>query len=66
MENKLIFKDYNEALKQNKLLGLKCQACGHINLPRYNRTNNPLGGGCVNCHVAVHGSNHPSGAKQVR
>lgn len=30
MEYKLIFKDYNEALKQNNLLGLKCQACGAI------------------------------------
>ena len=30
---KLIFKDYNEALKQNKLLGLKCQACGAITVP---------------------------------
>ena len=33
MEYKLIFKDYNEALKQGKLLGLKCQACGAINVP---------------------------------
>jgi uncharacterized OB-fold protein len=33
MEYKLIFKDYNEALKQNKLLGLKCQACGAITVP---------------------------------
>jgi uncharacterized OB-fold protein len=33
MEYKLIFKDYNEALKQNKLLGLKCQACGSITVP---------------------------------
>ncbi len=33
MEHKLIFKDYNEALKQNKLLGLKCQACGAITVP---------------------------------
>src|SRR4030067_1604964 len=31
---KLIFKDYNEALKQNKLLGLKCRACGAITIPR--------------------------------
>ena len=30
MEYKLTFKEYNEALKQNKLLGLKCQACGAI------------------------------------
>ena len=33
MEYKLIFKDYNEALKQNKLLGLKCQSCGSITVP---------------------------------
>ncbi len=33
MEQKLIFKDYNEALKQNKLLGLKCQSCGAITVP---------------------------------
>ena len=33
MGHKLIFKDYNEALKQNKLLGLKCQACGAVTVP---------------------------------
>ena len=33
MEYKLIFKDYNESLKQNKLLGLKCQSCGAITVP---------------------------------
>jgi uncharacterized OB-fold protein len=33
MEQKLVFRDYNEALKQNKLLGLKCQACGAITVP---------------------------------
>ncbi len=33
MEHKLIFKDYNEALLQNKLLGLKCRACGTITVP---------------------------------
>jgi uncharacterized OB-fold protein len=33
MEYKLIFKDYNEALKQNKLLGLKCQSCGALTVP---------------------------------
>jgi len=33
MEQKLYFKDYNEALKQNKLLGLKCLACGAITVP---------------------------------
>ena len=33
MEHKLDFKQYNEALKQNKLLGLKCQQCGNITVP---------------------------------
>jgi len=33
MENKLIFKDYDEALRQNRLLGLKCRACGAITVP---------------------------------
>ena len=33
MEHKLIFKDYSEALKQNKLLGLKCKTCGAITVP---------------------------------
>jgi uncharacterized protein len=33
MEYKLLFKDYNDALKQGKLLGLKCQSCGAINVP---------------------------------
>jgi uncharacterized OB-fold protein len=33
MEYKLIFKDYNEALKQGKLLGLKCKACDAITVP---------------------------------
>ena len=30
MEYKLTSKAYSEALKENKLLGLKCQACGAI------------------------------------
>ena len=33
MEHKLAFKEYNEALRQNKLLGLKCQDCGAITVP---------------------------------
>ena len=33
MEYKLTFKDYNESLKKNKLLGLKCQTCGAITVP---------------------------------
>jgi len=33
MEYKLTFKGYNEALKKNKLLGLKCQECGAVTVP---------------------------------
>jgi uncharacterized OB-fold protein len=33
MEHKLIFKDYNEALRQNRLLGLQCRSCGAITVP---------------------------------
>lgn len=33
MEQKLIFRDYNEALQQNKLLGLKCRSCSAITVP---------------------------------
>jgi uncharacterized OB-fold protein len=33
MEYKLTFKEYNEALKENKLLGLKCKECGNITVP---------------------------------
>jgi len=33
MEYKLTFKSYNEALKTNKLLGLKCKDCGAITVP---------------------------------
>lgn len=33
MEHKFIFKDYNEALRQNRLLGLKCRSCGAITVP---------------------------------
>jgi uncharacterized OB-fold protein len=33
MEHKLIFKDYDEALRQNRLLGLKCRSCGAITVP---------------------------------
>ncbi|OGR29439.1 MAG: hypothetical protein A2005_07475 [Desulfuromonadales bacterium GWC2_61_20] len=48
-------------------LCLQCHSYGgHINLPRYNRTSNPYGQGCVNCHVTQHGSNSPSGAKFTR
>lgn len=54
-------------VKKDAFLCLQCHSYGgHINLPRYNRTSNPYGEGCVNCHLAVHGSNHPSGAKLTR
>ena len=33
MEYKLAFKEYNEALRQKKLLGLNCQDCGTITVP---------------------------------
>ena len=33
MEYKLSFKEYNEALKQKKLLGLKCKSCGTVTVP---------------------------------
>lgn len=53
--------------KKDSFLCLQCHSYGgHINLPRYNRTSNPYGEGCVNCHISVHGSNHPSGAKLTR
>jgi DmsE family decaheme c-type cytochrome len=45
----------------------QCVTChqygGHINQFRYNRVSTPYSNGCVNCHMTVHGSNHPSGAK---
>jgi DmsE family decaheme c-type cytochrome len=45
----------------------QCVTChqygGHINQFRYNRVSTPYAQGCVNCHVTVHGSTHPSGAK---
>ena len=33
MEHILTFNDYNEALKENRLLGLKCKECGTITVP---------------------------------
>lgn len=33
MEQKLYFKDYDAALRENKVLGLKCRACGAITVP---------------------------------
>lgn len=33
MEYKLPFKQFSEALKNKKILGLKCQQCGNINVP---------------------------------
>jgi DmsE family decaheme c-type cytochrome len=52
---------------KDSFLCLQCHSYGgHVNLPRYDRVSNPYGSGCVNCHMAVHGSNHPSGAKLTR
>lgn len=52
---------------KGSFLCLQCHTYGgHINLPRYNRTSNPYGQGCVNCHVTQHGSNSPSGTKFTR
>ena len=33
MEYKLTFEAYNEALKNNELLGLKCKECGTVTVP---------------------------------
>jgi len=33
MEYKLPFKDYNKALRKNKLIGLKCDKCGAVTCP---------------------------------
>ena len=33
MEYKLTYKGYNEALRQNKLLGLKCNSCSAVTVP---------------------------------
>jgi DmsE family decaheme c-type cytochrome len=53
--------------QREPFLCLTCHSYGgHVNLPRYNRTSNPYGNGCTNCHITTHGSNHPSGAKQTR
>lgn len=57
----------NLLTSKDPFLCLSCHSYGgHINLPRYNRVSNPYGSGCSNCHVSVHGSNHPSGAKLTR
>lgn len=48
-------------------LCLQCHSYGgHPNLQRYNRVSSPYGEGCVNCHMAIHGSNSPSGIKLTR
>ena len=52
---------------KGSFLCLQCHSYGgHINLPRYNRTSNPYGQGCINCHMTQHGSNSPSGGKFTR
>ncbi|MBI3933071.1 MAG: DmsE family decaheme c-type cytochrome [Acidobacteria bacterium] len=57
----------NLLTSKETFLCLSCHSYGgHVNLPRYNRVSSPYGAGCVNCHFNVHGSNHPSGAKQTR
>jgi uncharacterized OB-fold protein len=33
MEYKLTYKEYNEALRRNKLLGLKCKSCDTVTVP---------------------------------
>lgn len=33
MEYKLSLKDYTAALKENRLMGLRCQACGAVSVP---------------------------------
>jgi len=33
VENKLSFKEFNEGLRSDKILGLKCNKCGNINVP---------------------------------
>jgi len=54
-------------ITQNAGLCVSChQYGGHINQYRYNRVSTPYGNGCVNCHISVHGSNHPSGVKFTR
>ena len=33
MKHALIYKDYNDALKENRILGVKCLACGQVMTP---------------------------------
>src|SRR3989304_782283 len=33
MEHKLIYKDYNEALQDGRILGIKCASCGTVTTP---------------------------------
>ena len=33
MEHKLIYRDYNEALKDGRILGVKCAGCGTVTTP---------------------------------
>jgi len=57
----------NLLVTQSASLCVGChQYGGHVNQYRYNRVSTPYGNGCVNCHVTMHGSNHPSGAKFTR
>lgn len=57
----------NLLVTQSATLCVSChQYGGHVNQYRYNRVSTPIGNGCVNCHISVHGSNHPSGVKLTR
>jgi len=57
----------NLLTSKDPFLCLSCHSYGgHVNVPRYNRVSSPYGSGCSNCHVSMHGSNHPSGAKFTR
>lgn len=54
----------NLLVTQSASLCVSChQYGGHVNQYRYNRVSTPYGNGCTNCHMAIHGSNHPSGVK---
>lgn len=47
-----------------------CQTCHvasrHPSDPRTNRDRFVFNSSCQNCHIAVHGSNHPAGIRQMR
>ena len=49
MEHALIYKDYNEALKDNRILGVKCASCGAVTTPPKMACPN-----CEGADLAVH------------